>query len=163
MLHCCIFAAPFIDRDLIPLQPATHKIFRLFIRALPLIVAALMTAAQTLAAFHSVAHANKNTLTASVDCIDIQDAARNVCASRSVSYTQTTFWTALFGHAADGADSAAACVAWDAAAAGAALLDAASQPPAPVVYGVATSPPITHSPELADLLRLALARAPPRG
>jgi predicted ribosomally synthesized peptide with SipW-like signal peptide len=141
----------------------THNIFRLLIRAMPLIVAALMIAAQTLAAFHSVAHANKNTLVAKVDCVDVQEAANTVLTSSSVSDTRAEFWNALFGHAADGTDNAAACVVWDAAYAAAALLDAASQPPASVVYSIATLPPVTRSPELADLLRLALARAPPRG
>jgi predicted ribosomally synthesized peptide with SipW-like signal peptide len=133
------------------------------IRAMPLIVAVLMIAAQTLAAFHSVAHANKNTLAANVDCVDVHEAANIVLASSSVSDTRAEFWDALFGHAADGADNAAACVVWDAAHTAAALLDAASQPPASVVYRIATLPPVTRSPELADLLRLALARAPPRG
>ncbi len=130
---------------------------------MPLIVAALMIVAQSLVAFHNVAHANKNTLAANVDCIDVQDAINSVYASKSVSGTQTRFWNALFGHAADGADSAAACVAWDAAFATATLLDSASPLPASVVYSVATSAPVTFTPELADLLGLALARAPPRG
>jgi hypothetical protein len=156
-LHSVLFCGV-----LIPLKHTNHNFFRLLIRAMPLLIAAFLIAAQTLVAFHSVAHADKNTLAANVDCIDVQDATNSVIASTSVSDAHTKFWNALFGHATDGADSAAACVAWDAAFAAAALLDGASEPSASVVYSVATLPPVTRSPELADLLGLALARAPPR-
>jgi predicted ribosomally synthesized peptide with SipW-like signal peptide len=158
VLHCCIFLIVFIDRILIALKHATHTIFRLSIRALPLIVAALMIAAQTLAAFHSVAHADNNKFAVNAERASVHDAT-----NQTVSNAHSKFWTALFGHAADGADNAAACVAWDAAFAAVALADSAKQLPAAVVYSVATLPPVTRSPELADFLRLALARAPPRG
>jgi hypothetical protein len=98
-----------------------------------------------------------------VDCVDVQDAANSGFVSKSVNNAQTPFWTALFGHAADGADNASACVAWDAAFAAVALVDSVQQLPAAVVYSVATIPPATPHPALADLLKVALARAPPRG
>jgi hypothetical protein len=148
---------------LIPLKHTNHNFFRLFIRAMSLIIAALMIAAQMLVTFHSVAHANKNTFAASVERADAQDATHSVFVSTSVSDAETKFWNALFGHAADGADSAGACVAWDAAFAATALLDQAKQLPAAVSYSATTLPHATQFIALADLLRLTLARAPPRG
>lgn len=156
MLHCCIFSIVFIDRILIALKHATHNIFRLFIRAMPLIVAALLIAAQTLAAFHSVAHADNSKFAVNAECASVQDAT-----NQAVSNAHNKFWTALFGHAADGADNAPACAAWDAAFAAIALIDSAKQFPAAVVYSVATIS-ATLLPVVADLFGIALARAPPR-
>jgi hypothetical protein len=145
-----------------------NNFFRLCIRAMPLIIASLMIAAQTLVAFHSVAHANKNSFAASVERAAAQGASNSAatntaCASTSISDARTEFWNALFGHAADGSDNAAACVAWDAAFAATALIDNTAQLTAIVTYSVAPLPPATQFVALADLHRLALARAPPRG
>lgn len=130
---------------------------------MPLIIAALMIAAQMLVTFHSVAHANKNTFATSEERADAQGATNGVFASTSISDARTEFWNALFGHAADGSDNAAACVAWDAAFAATALTDNAAQLSATVIYSVATLPSATQFLALAEPLRLALARAPPRG
>jgi hypothetical protein len=157
-LHSVLFCGV-----LIPLKHTNHNFFRLFIRAMPLLIAALIIAAQVLVTFHSVAHANKNTFATSVERADAQDATNSVFASTPVSDTETKFWNALFGHAADGSDNAAACVAWDAAFAATALIDNTAQLPATIIYSAATLPPATKFVALADLHRLALARAPPRG
>jgi hypothetical protein len=148
---------------LIPLKHTNHNFFRLFIRAMPLIIAALMIVAQMLVTFHSVAHANKNTFAANVERVDAQDATNNVFVSASVSDAQTKFWNALFGHAADGQDGAAACVAWDTAFAATTLHGQAEQLPAAVIYSVATFATVILFIPQADFLRLTLARAPPRG
>lgn len=153
------------------MKHTNNNFFRLFIRALPLtmslamslIMAALMIAAQTLVTFHGAAHANKYTVAASVESADAEGAANSVVVSAPTRDTQTKFWNALFGHAADGSDNAAACVAWDAAFAATALIDNAAQLPATILYSAATLPPATKFVALADLHRLALARAPPRG
>jgi hypothetical protein len=175
VLHCCIWIF-FPCGVLIPLKHTNNSFFRLFIRALPLtmsltmslIMAALMIAAQTLVTFHSVAHANKYTVAASAQRANAQDALNSAatntaCASTSISDARTEFWNALFGHAADGSDNAAACVAWDAAFAATALIDNTAQLPATIIYSAATLPSATKFVALADLHRLALARAPPRG
>jgi len=130
---------------------------------MPVFIAALIVAAQMLVTFHSVAHANKYTLAASAGLADGQDRSCSVTALTSVSESQTEFWNALFGHAADGSDNAAACVAWDAAFAAAALADSTAQLSATVVYNAATLPSLAPFITLADLLQVALARAPPRG
>jgi hypothetical protein len=160
LLH--LNSAPFCG-VLMPLKHTNNNFFRLFIRAMPLIIAALMIAAQMLVTFHSVAHANKNTFAASEERADTQDATNGVFASRSISDARTEFWNALFGHAADGSDNAAACVAWDAAFAASALIDNTEQLSATITYSAATLPSATQFVALADLHRLALARAPPRG
>jgi hypothetical protein len=162
MLHCCIFVIIFINCVLILLKSATQNLFRFIVRAMPLIVAALMIAAQTLAASHSVAHANNYRFAAGADRASVQEATNNVSASPLVNNAHNKFWTALFGHSADGADNGSACVAWDAAFAAAALLDNTEQFSAVVVYSVATSLVSTPFPLLTDLLSVALARAPPR-
>ncbi len=128
-----------------------------------LIMAALMIAAQMLVTFHGAAHANKNIVAAGVERADAQGAANNVFVSVLARDAQTKFWNALFGHAADGSDNAAACVAWDAAFAATALIDNTAQLPATIIYSAATLPSATKFVALADLHRLALARAPPRG
>lgn len=129
---------------------------------MPLIIAALMIAAQMLVSLHGVAHANKKPFATSVARADVQNVANSAPALTSICDPQTQFWDAFFGHATDGADNAAACMVWDAAFAAAALSDNTAQLSATVTYSTATLPDATQFIALADLLGIALARAPPR-
>ena len=142
---------------------------------MPLIIAVILVAAQTLVVFHSVAHQKAISLggerSAGERSVSKYLASQHVasdCAAASPGVHQAVssraaFWAALFGHAADSTENAALCVAWDAAFAAAVAVDTGAEQAELVVYNSAALPlPATLSPALADLLGIALARAPPR-
>jgi hypothetical protein len=127
--------------------------FRLFNITMPLIIAALLIVAQTLVALHGVVHAGNKSLAGIIDRVTVQNLPGD---------TQDDRWTSLFGHTPDGSDNTSACAAWDAGFASSANVVSDAQIPAVVVYSMALSPPAAPHPHLTDLLKTALARAPPR-
>ena len=129
---------------------------------MPLAIAAMLIAAQTLVALHSVAHAKNTSLAGDVERTVFQIDGSKVLAAPPVQNAQNAFWTALFGHALDGSDNTSACMAWDAAFAVASTLDSHAQPPVPVFYQLASPSPLITLPVSTDLLGIALARAPPQ-
>jgi hypothetical protein len=132
----------------------SHHALRALCRLLPLFIAALFVASQTLAALHHVAHANANAnakaITASSDIAS---------ASQPPSLP---LLTALFGHSSDGAENTTACLAWDAAFASAAQSGDTASASTTVAYSIAAPLPVSVDPVPADFLGIALARAPPR-
>jgi hypothetical protein len=128
----------------------SHQAFRALCRLLPLFIAVLFVASQTLAALHHVAHANAKAITASSDIAS---------ASQPPSLP---LWTALFGHSSDGAENTTACLAWDAAFASAAQLGDTASAPTTIAYSIVAPLPVSVDPVPADFLGIALARAPPR-
>jgi hypothetical protein len=136
----------------------SHHALRALCRLLPLFIAVLFIASQTLAALHHVAHTNVN-LNANANAKAITASSDIASASQPPSLP---LWTALFGHSSDGAENTTACLAWDAAFASAAQLGDTASAPTTVAYSIAAPSPVSVDPVPADFLGIALARAPPR-
>lgn len=138
----------------LPVKSYIH-IFRTLHRILPLFIAVLLVASQTLAALHYVAHANTKSVAASSGF----GAGETSVDARLAS---PPIWTALFGHATDDTENNSACLAWDAVFASAAQPGDASSIPATVFYSVAAPLAVSVQLDTTDFLGFALARAPPR-
>lgn len=146
------------------LKPAARAFFRLFNRSMPLIIAALLIAAQTLGVLHSVAHAGINTKTFASDSgrTFVAGTTSDLVETQQTGDAQSKFWTVLFGHSADSGENATACSTWDAAFAAASNVDSGTHLADIIVYRDAAPPFTPPLPALTDLLGLSLARAPPR-
>jgi hypothetical protein len=138
----------------------SHHAIRALCRLLPLIIALLFVASQSLAVLHHVAHANAKSIAVSGESGALQNSVDT--ASRSHLYAHSNIWTALFGHSNHDAENTTACLAWDAAFASAAQLGDTASAPATVAYSIAAPLPVSAPPIPADFLGIALARAPPR-
>jgi hypothetical protein len=148
----------------LPVKSYPRHIFRALCRFLPLVIALLFVASQSLAVLHHVAHANAKSIAASSESGALQNSAdpNSNSASRSHLSAHSNIWTALFGHSADGAENTTACLAWDAAFASTAQLGDTGLAPTTVAYSIAAPSPVSVDPVPADFLGIALARAPPR-
>jgi hypothetical protein len=148
----------------LPVKSYPRHIFRALCRLLPLVIALLFVASQSLAVLHHVAHANAKSIAVSSESGVLQNSAdpNSNFASHSQTSAQTSIWTALFGHSTDGAENTTACLAWDAAFASTAQLGDTALAPTTVAYSVAAPLPVSVPPVPANFLGIALARAPPR-
>jgi hypothetical protein len=151
-------------RTNLPVKSYPRHIFRVLCRFLPLVIALLFVASQSMAVLHHVAHANAKSIAASGESGALQNSAdpNTNSASQSHLSAHSNIWTALFGHSTDGAENTSACLAWDAAFASAAPLGDTALATTTVSYSVATFLPVSVPLVPTDFLGIALARAPPR-
>lgn len=122
----------------------------------------MLIASQTLAALHGVVHTNaRGNIYGDVSALAVGEPQETLLRAEQIPPSHQHFWTALFGHAADGAENNRACVGWDAGFAHAAFGGGSGCLPQLVAYSVFVFPQDSIPPKGANLLRAAQARAPP--